>query len=46
MSAHRHSTSTVVERKAAQDSKLEELHSRLADQIAQLTSGADWQAWL
>jgi hypothetical protein len=28
------------------EQKLEELHSRLADQIAQLTSGADWQAWL
>jgi DNA primase len=46
MSAHSGSTSRDVERKAAQDRKLEELHSRLTDQIAQLTSGADWQAWL
>jgi DNA primase catalytic core len=46
MSAHSGSTSRDVERKAIHDRKLEELHSRLADQIAQLTSGADWQAWL
>jgi DNA primase len=46
MSAHSGSTSRDVERKAAQDRKLGELHSRLTDQIAQLTSGADWQAWL
>jgi DNA primase len=46
MRAHSGSTSRTAERKAAQDRNLEELDSRLADQIAQLTSGADWQAWL
>jgi DNA primase catalytic core len=41
------STRTAADRaSAAQAKKLEELHARLTDQIAELTSGADWKAWL
>lgn len=31
---------------AAQAKKLEDMHARLTDQIAGVTSGADWKAWL
>jgi DNA primase catalytic core len=41
------STRTAADRaRTAQAKKLEDLHARLTDQIAELTSGADWKAWL